>query len=73
MNQIEQKLDSAQRKFVPTFGEKSKQDAKVTEFQTLEISEGKGKTPSTSEIANRASISTRTPKNLKIGASAITR
>jgi hypothetical protein len=32
MNQIEQKLDSAQRKFVPTFGEKSKQDAKVTEF-----------------------------------------
>ena len=53
MNQIEKKLDSAHRKFVPQFGDKSKQDAEVAEFKTVDITEGKGKTPSTIKVAKR--------------------
>ena len=63
MNQIEKKLDSAQRKFVPQFGEKSKQDTKVAEFKTVSIAEVKGKTPSTNKATKRTTTSDAdTPK-----------
>ena len=63
MNQIEKKLDSAQRKFVPKFGEKPKQDIKIAEFKTTSIAEVKGKTPSTNKATKRTSTSDAdTPK-----------
>ena len=62
MNQIEKKLDSAQRKFVPEFGENPKQNTKVAEFKTISIAEEKGKTPSTNKATKRTSSNTDTPK-----------
>ena len=65
LNQIGKKLDSAQRKFVPKFGEKSK--AVVAEFTA------EGKTPASGKeplkvVANEA----QTPSQFKEGASAAT-
>ena len=48
LSQIGQKLDSAQRKFVPKFGEKSK--AGVTEFNA------EGKTPASSKAPTKVAL-----------------